>query len=171
MSRSKHTNSRKANGRARPSQADYEAYLRFLDELESNPDAISGVGRSHDERRIIAERLLDSSLECSDPMLALGYALRAVRLNPAELDARVLLAISAAGPPDEFIEELQAIVAAGEADLGEKFFRENRGHFWGLIETRPYMRARSRLAYELYLSGRILEAIRQYEEMLQLNPK
>lgn len=170
MSNSKHENRSKKNRRTRPSQADYDAYLRFVDELESNPDAVSGAGRSDEERRVIAERLVDSSLECSDPMLALGYALRAVRLNPAALDARVLLAIAAEGPRDEFIEELQAIVALGEADLGEKFFRENRGSFWGLIETRPYMRARSRLVEELYSAGRISEAIRHDEEMLQLNP-
>lgn len=170
MSDSNHDKPSKTNGGAKRTAADHDAYLRFLDELESDPDSISGAGRCQNERRMIAERLVDSSMDCSDPMLAMAYALRAVRLNPAALDARVLLAIAAEGPRDEFIEELQAIVAAGEADLGEKFFRENHGDFWGLIETRPYMRARCRLAEELYSAGRIGEAIRHYEEMLQLNP-
>jgi tetratricopeptide (TPR) repeat protein len=102
--------------------------------------------------------------------MAIAYALRAVRLNPACLDARVLLAIAAGGPPGEFIEELQTIVAVGEADLGPEFFKQNRGEFWGLMETRPYMRARHHLALELYKVGRVAEAIRHYEEMLQLNP-
>lgn len=29
---------------------------------------------------------------------------------------------------------------------GEAFFRENKAHFWGLLETRFYMRARQELA-------------------------
>ena len=103
-------------------------------------------------------------------MIATAYALRAVRLDPACLDARVLLAIAAGGPASEFIEELEKIVAIGESDFGSDFFKQNRGEFWGLIETRPYMRARHHLALELYNAGRIAEAIHHFEEMLQLNP-
>ncbi len=163
--------SEQSNPRPRPSTADYDAYHNFMNQLEANPDAVSGVGRNEEERRMIADRLLDSSMDSANPMHAIAYALRAVRLNPACLDARVLLAQSAGGPRDEFVEELQAIVAAGEADLGPEFFAENRGHFWGIFETRPYMRARDRLARELYLAGRVKEAIPHYEEMLQLNPQ
>jgi tetratricopeptide (TPR) repeat protein len=166
MSRSKHTNTRTS----RPTEPDHDAYDRFLDQLEVNPDSVSGAGRSEHERRMIADRLVDSALDCPDPMLAISYALRAVRLNPACLDARMLLAIAAEGPRDELIEELQAIVAVGESDLGPEFFTENRGNFWAILETRPYMRARSKLAYEIYLAGRIGDAIRHYAEMLQLNP-
>ncbi len=168
MSSSKQTNGR-THGATRPSAADYEAYDRFLDQLETDPGSISGAGRSEDERRMIAERLWEYSLD-SDSMLAVAYALRAVRLNPACLDARMLLAIVAAGPKDEMIEEMQAIVAIGKADLGPEFFAENQGNFWMILETRPYMRARAKLAYELYLAGRIEDAIGHYEEMLQLNP-
>jgi hypothetical protein len=30
-------------------------------------------------------------------------------------------------------------VAAGERSLGPKAFEEDAGHFWGILETRPYM--------------------------------
>ena len=142
----------------------------FLDALEFAPDSVSGAGRSREERRMIAQRLFEASCDCRDPMMAMAYALRAVRLDPACLDARVLLAIAAGGPASEFIEELEKILAVGEADLGPDFFKQNRGHFWGLMETRPYMRARHHLALELYNAGRIAEAIHHFEEMLQLNP-
>jgi tetratricopeptide (TPR) repeat protein len=154
--------------RSRPdSQTEREA---FLDAIERDPDSVSGAGRSRQERRMLADRLFDASYDCRDPMIGMTYALRAVRVDPACLDARVLLAIAAGGPASEFIEELQAIVAVGEADFGPDFFKQNRGEFWGLIETRPYMRVRHHLAHELYKAGRIAEAIRHYEEMLQLNP-
>lgn len=155
--------------RSRPQRLTEEREI-FLAMLERSPDSVSGAGRSSQDRRMIAERLLDASFDSNDEMIALSYALRAVRLNPACLDARVLLAISAGGPPGELIEELQTIVAVGEADFGPEFFKQNRGEFWGLIETRPYMRARHHLASELYKAGRIAEAIQHYEEMLQLNP-
>jgi tetratricopeptide (TPR) repeat protein len=142
----------------------------FFEMLDRYPDSVSGVGRSPEDRRMIADRLFDASCDCRDEVMAIAYALRAVRLNPACLDARVLLAIAAGGPANEFIEELQAIMAVGEADLGPEFFKQNRGEFWGLIETRPYMRARHHLALELYKVGRVAEAIHHYEEMLQLNP-
>jgi tetratricopeptide (TPR) repeat protein len=143
----------------------------FMNALELAPDSVSGAGRSRQERRMIADRLFDASCDCPDPMIAITYALRAVRLDPACLDARVLLAIAADGPTSELIEELETIVAVGEADFGLDFFTQNRGEFWGLIETRPYMRARHNLAHELYKAGRIAEAIHHYEEMLQLNPE
>jgi len=142
----------------------------FLDSLEFAPESVSGAGRSREERRMIADRLFAASCDSRDPMMAMAYALRAVRLEPACLDARVLLAIAAGGPASEFIEELEKILAVGEADLGPDFFKQNRGHFWGLTETRPYMRARHHLALELYNAGRIAEAIHHFEEMLQLNP-
>jgi len=142
----------------------------FFEMLERFPDSVSGVGRSREERRMIADRLFEASCDCPDAMMGIAFALRAVRLNPACLDARVFLAIAAGGPPGELIEELQTIVAVGEADLGPEFFKQNRGEFWGLSETRPYMRARHNLAHELYKAGRIAEAIHHFEEMLQLNP-
>jgi tetratricopeptide (TPR) repeat protein len=160
----------KASGPARPDQAEYESYIRLLNELEGNPDLVSGVGRSRLERRMIAERLIQESQDTRDIVMAMSYALRAVRLSPEALDARVALALAAGGPKEEFMEELEAIVAAGEADLGPEFFRQNRGHFWGMIESRPYMRARGRLAYELYSLGRVTDAIHHFEAMLLLSP-
>jgi tetratricopeptide (TPR) repeat protein len=160
---------RPRNTRRRPGSQTAEREA-FLDALERAPDFLSGVGRSRQERRMIADRLFDACCDCRDPMMAISYALRAVRLDPACLDARVFLAIAADGPASEFVEELERIVAVGEADFGLDFFKQNRGEFWGLIETRPYMRARHHLALELYNAGRIAEAIHHFEEMLQLNP-
>ncbi len=61
-------------------------------------------------------------------------------------------------------------VKAGERALGPKMFKENAGHFWGILETRPYMRARAGLAECLWLMGEHQQAIGHYQEMLCLNP-
>ena len=54
----------------------------------------------------------------------------------------IILAQAASGTNhQELIEHMRRIVETGQRTLGEQFFKENRGHFWGILETRPYMRA------------------------------
>jgi tetratricopeptide (TPR) repeat protein len=60
-------------------------------------------------------------------------------------------------------------MAAGERAMGSEAF-EQAGHFWGILETRPYMRARAGLARVLVEQERLGEAVEQYQEMLRLNP-
>jgi tetratricopeptide (TPR) repeat protein len=61
-------------------------------------------------------------------------------------------------------------VRAGERALGEEFFTEEVGNFWGILETRPYMRAREGLANALWALGERDQALAHYREMLELNP-
>lgn len=61
-------------------------------------------------------------------------------------------------------------VEAGELALGKEGFEEYAGHFWGFLETRPYMRARAGLASVLWRTGRHRDAIGHYRAMLKLNP-
>src|SRR5947199_51392 len=97
-------------------------------------------------------------------------AKRALAISPLCADAYVLLAEESA----ESLEEAKALYArgveAGELALGPKTFKEDVGYFWGLLETRPYMRARAGLAQALWTSGSRDEAIAHYREMLRLNP-
>ncbi len=61
-------------------------------------------------------------------------------------------------------------MAAGERALGKQVFEEYAGHFWGMLETRPYMRARQGLAQCLWEAGRREEAAEHYQALLRLNP-
>jgi tetratricopeptide (TPR) repeat protein len=61
-------------------------------------------------------------------------------------------------------------VAAGERALGDEAFEFGAGDFWGIIETRPYMRARFGLAQALWASGNEQAAIDHLQDMLRLNP-
>lgn len=63
-------------------------------------------------------------------------------------------------------------VAAGERAIGPEAFAEDSddaGHFWGLLETRPYMRARQGLADNLVERERVAEAAEHFQDMLRLN--
>jgi len=68
------------------------------------------------------------------------------------------------------IAGLERAVQAGERSLGPAFFAHNKGEFWGLLETRPYMRARLGLAQLLLSTGRIEQAVGHLEALLELNP-
>lgn len=61
-------------------------------------------------------------------------------------------------------------VDAGRRSLGNAFFDEHRGHFWGMIESRPYLRARRGLADCLWALGRKRESITHCEALLELSP-
>lgn len=96
-------------------------------------------------------------------------ARKALEIWPDCADAYVLLGRSAATP--ESAHDLFAQgVAAGERALGPEVFRDHVGHFWGLVETRPYMRARQWLAESLCVLGRGEKAVEHFEDMLRLNP-
>lgn len=59
---------------------------------------------------------------------------------------------------------------AGKKEIGEEGFKEMSGHFWGVHETRPFMRAKVGYSECLYLLGRYSECMNQYSEMIELNP-
>jgi tetratricopeptide (TPR) repeat protein len=85
-------------------------------------------------------------------------------------DAYVLLAQEEADTVKRALELYKQGMEAGARALGAKYFRENAGYFWGLLETRPYMRARQGVAETSWRLKRYEEAIEHYRELLHLNP-
>lgn len=94
---------------------------------------------------------------------------QALELDPNNADAYNYLA-SIENDIDKAIVMFEKAIKAGEKTLGKKFFKEEKGHFWGILETRPYMRAKAGLAGCLYAKKEVDKAIEIYEEMLELNP-
>jgi tetratricopeptide (TPR) repeat protein len=97
-------------------------------------------------------------------------ARKALKLSSDCADAYVLLAQEAATTVEQAIDYYTRGVAAGERALGPEAFESDVGHFWGILETRPYMRARLGLAHALWSIGRGDEAVAHGEEVLRLNP-
>ncbi|MDE2505574.1 MAG: hypothetical protein KGM43_00035 [Planctomycetota bacterium] len=116
-----------------------------------------------------AQDLIYQAIGASDLEERMRLAKLALQTSPDCADAYLLLAEDAA----ELVAKLELCekaVAAGERTLGARAFREDVGHFWGLLATRPYMRARQELAHLLWLLGRRDEAIAHAVDMLRLNP-
>jgi tetratricopeptide (TPR) repeat protein len=100
---------------------------------------------------------------------AIQLARQALEIWPDCADAWSLLAARA--PDPETARELYVRgVAAAERVLGPEIFREEAGRFWGILETRPYMRARQGLAEVLVDLDRLEEAAEHLQELLRLNP-
>jgi tetratricopeptide (TPR) repeat protein len=95
-------------------------------------------------------------------------ARQALAIDPEHVNALVLLAESTR-QPEERIRIFERAIECGAKELGEER-EELTGHYWGILETRPFMRAKQGYAAVLAGSGRPREAIGQYLEMLRLNP-
>ena len=117
-----------------------------------------------------AQELVYDAWESSDAEEAFDLLTQALELDPTNVDAWLGLSDCAPLEREERIEFLRRLVAMGEKNLGEKLFEEGKGYFWGMLETRPYMRARSQLALSLMEAGRLEESIAEHEAMLELNP-
>jgi tetratricopeptide (TPR) repeat protein len=101
-------------------------------------------------RRVkLARQALEISADCADAYVLLAEEARSLR---------------------EAKDMYEQGVRAGERALGPQAFDEDAGHFWGIIETRPYMRAREGLAHCLWQLGEHQQAIEHYADMLRLNP-
>jgi tetratricopeptide (TPR) repeat protein len=128
--------------------------------LDDLPESTTDKGRSQ-----------DLVLQAYDETPAKGKKLikQALELDPDNADAYNYLA-SVENDVDKALALYRQAVEAGERALGEEFIQENKGHFWGLFETRPYMRAKSGVAGCLYAKNRVNATIEVYREMIELNP-
>ena len=134
------------------------------------PSVLDGLSDAEADARHEAQELAFDAMEAESEAEARKLAKRALRKDPDCVDALVVLAGIESDSPRKMIEALQKAVAAGERSLGADFIRENTGHFWGLIETRPYMRAMAQLAGLLKDAGLNADAAKCYEKILSLNP-
>jgi len=116
-----------------------------------------------------AQDLMYEAWDARGPM-RVKLAKQALEISPDCADAYVLLAEETSRTPEEARELYAKGVAAGERALGKGYFEQEAGHFWGMIETRPYMRARLGLAQALWELWRRHESVDHLWEMLRLNP-
>lgn len=116
-----------------------------------------------------AEETNDIAWELDHSEKGLKLAYQALDISPYCADALNYLAIQS-HYTDEKLMLYKRAVQVGKTSLGDRFIRENTGYFWGILETRPYMRALFGLAESYWDKGQHEKAIDIYWEMLRLNP-
>lgn len=117
-----------------------------------------------------AQELIYDAFDTDDPQRRVDLAEEALQISEDCTDAYVLLAEEIAEDAEEARELYEAGVRAGERALGEDLFTEEAGNFWGILETRPYMRALEGLAHSLWVLGEREQALAHYRRILELNP-
>ena len=117
-----------------------------------------------------AQELIYDAFDTDDPQRRVDLAEEALQISEDCADAYVLLAEETAEDAQEARELYEAGTRAGERALGDEIFTEEVGNFWGILETRPYMRAREGLASSLWVLGERSQALSHYRRILELNP-
>lgn len=156
-------------------EEDGEEQLTFpFDRRAMEGDMFRMVGmlsdRETNSKLAKAQQLMYQAWEEKNPAKRIALARKALKVSEDCSDAYVLLAEEEAGTVQQALEYYQAGMEAGERALGDAYFEENTGHFWGLLETRPYMRSMEGMASCLWQLGHKAEALETYWEMLRLNP-
>ena len=145
-----------------PSRRAMEGVMRQLvADLQGTPAPDTPLAR--------AQNLIDEAFDEPNPKRRVELAHEALRLCADCADAHVLLA-EHAPTRKQALAHYERGVAAGERAIGPDTFRDGVGHFWGVLETRPYMRARLGLAHALWTSAKREASVRHLHDMLRLNP-
>lgn len=134
-------------------------------------EGLEGYEPIGSEKAREAQSIIYEAWEETDPTRRVDLAHKALAVFPDCADAFNLLA-EEADTYQESLSYYQEGVEAGRRALGEAFFanKENREHFWQILETRPYMRALANLGNMLWELDRVSEAEEIYRELLLLNP-
>lgn len=118
-----------------------------------------------DEKFIKEEQSDDLLFEAYDEPIkskAIKLAKQALEINPNNIDAENFITkfetntIKKLGKYKETLDKEQA-----KLEKEDLFNKENIGIFWGLIETRPYMRTKHSYMLTLMELGRYTEAVKQ----------
>jgi tetratricopeptide (TPR) repeat protein len=117
-----------------------------------------------------AQELIYEAFDTDDPQRRVDLAAEALEISEDCADAYVVLAEETAEDAGEARELYEAGVRAGERALGDEIFTEEADNFWGILETRPYMRALEGLASSLWVLGEREQALAHYLRLLELNP-
>jgi tetratricopeptide (TPR) repeat protein len=124
-------------------------------------------GAETDEEK--AQELAWDAWEAETPEERIALAKKALKIFPGCTDAYNVLAINETSV-SKAAAHYQKAIEAFHKNRGAQFFRENSGFFWGIIETRPYMRAMQGYGRCLWDSGETEAAVQVYQNMLELNP-
>ena len=95
-----------------------------------------------------AQEIAYQAFGAQDQQERIRLAKRCVEISPDCADAYVVLAENAPTRKEAF-DYYEKGVAAGERAIGPDTFQDSVGHFWGLMDTRPYMRPRRARSFAL----------------------
>ncbi len=115
--------------------------------------------------------LAEQAEERGDEGEALRLVRKAVKLDSEDLDAELMNIRLGEKDPLNVLKRLRLAVEKGRRQLEKAGFfdEEYIGEFWGILETRPYMRVRNEYFSALKEFGMLRQAAGEGEDMIRLN--
>ena len=117
-----------------------------------------------------AQQLMFDAMESKKKSQRIKLANKALDLSPLCADAYLMLAHDLAETDDEHLDLLLSAASAGEGAMELRGYGNRAGEYWGIIETRPYMRALHDLGLAFFRRNEMQEAKEVFQRMLKLNP-
>lgn len=118
-----------------------------------------------------SEDFLELAENADNEGSALKYAKKALKLDPDNLDAERMVALISAEDQIDLLDKLEHALEHGEKVMKEIGCadEDSIGSYWGITETRPYMRLKMEYMNTLKDSGMIRKAMAECEDMIRLN--
>lgn len=146
-------------------------------DFQSEADIEAFMHKMHTEG--IPEFIADSDADKAEAMVLAAWEKTPAQAGKAarkalELDPECIVAFELLADREVNVSVAIAFFQRGMA-IGAKHFmgeyrEQNEGHFWGLTETRPFMRCLERFADLMFWTGHLTEASVIWEDLLKLNP-
>lgn len=138
------------------------------DELNDKINKINkGMWESSEDDEARSDDILEQAYNADTKMKAKELAKKALIIYPDNIDAMCFLAELENKDSRKLMAYDKAIDKAEE--LLKDYFDDSVGHFWGIIETRPYLRAKAgRVRVFIYMK-KYKEALTECEDILRLN--
>jgi len=130
----------------------------------------AGLISKNNPSKMDADDYLDMAYDAETPEESLKYAKKALKEDRNCLDAKLLI-IQSEGINETTKKQLEDVIK-GETKRLEKegyFDDENIGHFYGILETRPYMRIRAAYIDLLVVLSKYRKAVSECEDLIRLN--
>lgn len=139
---------------------------RFMTEYNGNLP-----GRVTEKTAKTADDYLELAEEATTKAKAEQYIKKALELEPNNMDAISASLDMLEDDTWEFYQKISEAVKNGTRFMEKEGLmdEDSIGEFWGILETRPYMRLLNRYADFLTEAGMMTLAARQYEEMIRLS--
>jgi tetratricopeptide (TPR) repeat protein len=116
-----------------------------------------------------AQELAWNAWDREDPAERAALVKEALKLDPGCTGAYTILGYEEEDA-DKRLGYFTQAMESFKKRYGQGYFDENTGYFWGVLETRPYMRALLVYGQSLWDSGKPKEAVETLNSMLVLNP-
>ena len=116
-----------------------------------------------------SDDFLELAMDAEDDAQALKYARKALKLDPNNLDAEMIVASVGSKDPFDELSKIKSVVSHGDTLMKKRgHFDEDVGDFWGILETRPYMRAKASYVDSLITMRMFRKAAAECEDMIRL---